>query len=317
MRDHYSIYNTHMKIFAQFDDELSPLWERALSAEKTRWPFYELSWHKMWQKHMGHKEKITIISDKDRGVVIPLAITDSTAHFTGGEEIADYLDAYGSTDKKTRVWEEVLPELKRLGAKTLVLRNIPGDSPTVTYFEGLEAAEVSEEDTTPILALPENFDAYLQSLGRKERHELKRKNRKFETEHPDIRFEAMTEAHIDSLLTLMRKNSDKDTFLTPDMEHFFRDLPLAAGNTLRQFSLVRDFEYCATTLAFQVDTSLLLYNSGYNPDIEGSGWYLKTKIVESAISQSLKSINFLQGGERYKYDLGAADFLVYRVNCPL
>lgn len=281
-----------MKVFTQFDKELQKLWP------ETSMPFYTFAWHKVWFERFGKSEQLTIFAHD--GGIVPLAIRDGAAHFTGGEEIADYLDAIGSVE-----WTNVLSMLRERGATELLLRNVPEGSLTLSQFPH------EREDTTPILTLPQRFDTYLASLDRKKRHELRRKMRRFEEEHKDISIEEHED--IELLLTLMQNNDEKRAFLTPAMQDFFRTLPTIAP--VRQFVLTVNGAPVATTLAFEVDHSLLLYNSGFS--VEGSGWYLKAKLIEWAIMNKFTSLNFLQGRERYKYDFGALDSFVYRVSQTL
>ncbi|HLD24681.1 MAG TPA: GNAT family N-acetyltransferase [Patescibacteria group bacterium] len=289
-----------MRIFTQFDDELRSLWP------ETTMPFYSFAWHKTWFDHFGANEQLSII--EHGGYIAPLAIREGIAHFTGGEEIADYLDIIIQEQLDSVSWNQILGVLHKRSARAVRLCNIPEGSSTLTFFNTMPNTAIEKEDTTPILTLPENFEAYLASLDRKKRHEVRRKMRRFEEEHQDITLEERTD--IDLLITLMQNDTEKQAFLTPDMKDFFRTLP-TLGLT-RQFVLTLNGKPVATTLTFEVEHSLLLYNSGYT--IEGSGWYLKVKLIEWAIKERFAHVNFLQGGERYKYDFGAKDFLVYRVS---
>lgn len=261
-------------------------------------PFYSYAWHKTWFEYFGANEQLVIVYHE--GSIVPLAIRDGVAHFTGGEEIADYLDAIGTID-----WTNVVPVLREHGATELLLRNVPEDSQTLSQFSH------AQEDTTPIITLPKSFDAYITSLDRKKRHELRRKMRRFDEEHEDT----LVEEHedIELLLVLMQQNGEKKEFLTSPMQNFFRTLPTIAP--VKQFVLYVNNMPVATTLTFEVERSLLLYNSGFS--VEGSGWYLKSKLIDWAITQQYTQVNFLQGKERYKYDLGAKDFFVYRVALSL
>ncbi len=301
--------------FTQFDDRLQTIWDGAVAKEQAALPFQRYAWHKTWYEYFGQGEKLCILADPATKTILPLSILGTTAHFTGGEEIADYLDALG--DVKISHWERALTDLRNAGATELLLRNVPEVSATHAFFASVDAAEISEEDTTPILTLPDTFDAYLQSLGRKERHEIKRKIRRFEEAHPSSGFAVRTDPDISLLISLMKRNDEKHVFLTPPMEKFFTSLPTTVPDMIRQATLTVDGDSVATTLMFYAGGSLLLYNSGYTPEIEGSGWYLKAKLIEWAIGQSLTSVNFLQGGERYKYDFGATDAPVYRIRLTL
>ncbi len=308
------VYNTHMQLVKQFEPAVEPIWTKALSYEDTPWPFFTYRWHESWQRIFGAHERPAVFMDNE--LIIPLSIHGTTAHFTGGEEIADYLDAIGRSEKKAQCWKSALEQLRRLGAKDLLLRNIPQESPTLVFFKTIAGASVSEEDTTPILPLPASFEEYVAGLERKQRHELRRKMRRFEEEQKAIELR-QTAPDIELLLRLMRHNEEKRAFLTPSMEAFFRELAQIAPDTLTQLTLVVSNEPIATTAAFEIDRSLLLYNSGYLPRVIGSGWYLKAKIIQWCIERHLTSVNFLQGGERYKYDFGAADRPLYRVNLTL
>ena len=312
-------YNTPMDVFTQFDEFLHERWDAALAHEPVAWPFYTFAWHRLWQAHFGHKEQIVIMSDAANQVIIPLCVAYGTAHFTGGEEIADYLDAIGNSAHKAAVWQEAVMALKKQGVNTLLLRNIPESSPTISALKSLTGVQVTQEDTTPILTLPASFEEYLSALDRKDRHELKRKMKKFEAEHRALSFTPRTGSAVDvaPLLRLMRLDPDKNAFLTESMNCFFEDLPSVFPKDIWQFVLTTQETVIATTLAFRTGGSLLLYNSGFDPQYPGAGWYIKARTIAWAIGQSIRSYNFLQGNERYKYDLGAKDASVYRISLPM
>lgn len=74
----------------------------------------------------------------------------------------------------------------------------------------------------------------------------------------------------------------------------------------------------AAMLTFSVGDTLMGYNSGFDePKFSGSGFYLKAKMLARAEGQGFKKFNFLQGNERYKYELGGKDFYVYRIDVTL
>jgi len=308
-----------MKSFIQFTDDILPIWEKALENENVQYPFFTFSWHKHWYAHFHTNEHVSLFTDSDNCVVIPLSIKDTVAHFTGGEEIADYLDAIGSDNKKAAAWKSILPILVAQGATKLILKNIPKGSSTLSFFQTISNATITQEDTTPTLTLPSSFDTYLEELDRKDRHELKRKMKKFEGEHALLAFHPRNGSAIDMnfLIQLMKNDTKKSTFLTPTMIAFFTELPKIYKGSLWQFVLTQENRIVACTVAFHTDNSLLLYNSGFDPKYPGAGLYIKVKTIAWAIEQGLTTYNFLQGNERYKYDLGAKDNAVYQVDLPL
>jgi len=308
-----------MRVFTQFSSSLHQLWDNAFQQAEYPWPFYLYSWHEAWQKHFGGDLRLLIYTEEKIPLVIPLAINDmGEAVFTGGMEIADYLDAIGPENAKTDAWTAVLAELKKNKATHLVLRNIPDGSKTLEFFRKLPQAVVIKEDAIPILTLPSSFDIYQESLDRKKRHELRRKMRRFEKEYPDpsLRVHTGPDVSIPRLFDLMKNDPDKQKFLSSAMQSFFLSLPRISGLALVQFCIGKPPNPYANTLAIQHDTSLLLYNSGYDPIINGAGYYLKTRIIAWAIENGYKTFNFLQGNERYKYDLGGSNTFVYRVELP-
>jgi CelD/BcsL family acetyltransferase involved in cellulose biosynthesis len=310
-------YNTSMLQEVQ-PDNLEAAWTDCLKYSQYRYPFQTYAWYQNWLTHLGTESTSLALMDQERHVLLPLAITGSVARFAGGDEIADYLDIIGSDESKPAAWQEALEILRTKGVTEILLRNIPDGSPTISYLESV-GATVTLEDTTPKLSLPGSWDDYVGHLNRKNRHEMKRKERKFEAEHPGstLIVRRGLEADIPLLLGMMKTDDDKRTFLSPAMEAFFMGLPEALGDTLAQFTLAVDGQNVATTLAFVTPTSLLLYNSGYIRDFAGAGLHLKTKTVKWAIEQHIPEYNFLQGNERYKYELGARDYPIYRVSMPL
>lgn len=293
-------------------EEAQAIWERALSHEPHTYPFLTHAWHAAWQKFGDPAQRLTVYTDGE--VLISLIRIGTEAHFSGGEEVADYLDAIGERDNKEEFWKQLLPFLKTQGFNRLVLRNVPFDSPTKGIFESLGGKAV-EEDSTPILHLPSSHDEYVAGLERKDRHELQRKIRKFERSYPNLQFEMKERESIDmdALLELMKKDSDKKIFLTHPMESFFRALPLLPNIPIIQANLRANGAIIASVLLFPVGSSLLLYNSGYDPAFQGSGFYLKAQTILWAIDHHVTEYNFLQGKERYKYELGAKDQPVFKI----
>lgn len=245
-------------------------------------PFSSNEWITAWHETIGKDWTLTDYNLARKGNELIIA---------GGYEVADYLDTSDPT-----AWDTIK---KQYHGMHLTLRNVPEDSPTVKYFA------MEKEDTTPITSLPPKLD-------KSDRHEMERKIRKFEREQSQIEFkEGKT---IDVLLSLMRLDARKKEFLTPDMEAFFRRInPMGTIVEL----LVHKTP-AAAMLTFASGDTLMGYNSGFDDaHFSGSGYYLKAKMLKRAEKNGFKSFNFLQGNERYKYELGGRDFFVYKKNILL
>lgn len=293
-------------------EQSEALWNTLLAKEPVLYPFYTHDWHMHWKKTLALDSNVTVFYSDD--VLVPLVIANNEAHFSGGEEIADYLDCIGENTKKEAFWKELLPHLRKNKINKLILRNIPASSPTKAILDSL-GAEVTTEDMTPTLELPDTGETYLQSLERKYRHECKRKLHKFTTTYPDVSFSITKDIHIPTLISLMKLSEDKKVFLTEPMEAFFMTLPSLQNVQMLQANLTSNKKtIIASVILFVVEHTLLLYNSGYDTTYQGAGFYLKAKMILWAIENNFKHYNFLQGQERYKYELGAKDVPVYRIS---
>jgi CelD/BcsL family acetyltransferase involved in cellulose biosynthesis len=63
----------------------------------------------------------------------------------------------------------------------------------------------------------------------------------------------------------------------------------------------------ASTYGFEFDKTFYLYNSAYEPDAAriSPGLVLVSELVKGCIAKGFEVVDFLQGPERYKYELGA------------
>lgn len=278
-------------------------------------PFFTYEWHALWSNVLGKDwEPFCLIVDD--AVIAPFARKNTEVIFSGGEEISDYQDLIGPDDAKNAAWPQILQFLKDHGASTIRLHNVPETSPTISFFRNLPGAIVEKEDTTPKFRLPASWEAYIKSLPYKDRHELRRKLRKFEREHPHTAIAESLSPQVDIqvLIDLMAKDKDKQMFLTPDMILFFQKLSHVFSKEISLLILTMDGKPAAATLSFIEDGVSFLYNSGFDRECcQNAGFYLKAMSIKRAIEKGLKEYNFLQGNERYKYELGGKDFFVYAI----
>ncbi len=301
----------------QFDATLEPLWNGILARTRNSWPFLTFQWQ-LAVSTAFHTTPVVLL-DKEREILVALDIRGQIATFAAGEEFADYIDIIGPEKAKVAAWQETISYLAARGVKTLVLRNIPQHSESIHYFGTLANATIAQEDTTPIASLPATLDAYLDTLDRKERHEFKRKVRKFEEDFvgSTIHTKIGTDVVMTDLVHLMKTDRSKLAFLTPEMEQFFLALPQTIGETLIQLTLTYQEKVLASMVGFKHGSAFLLYNSGFLREYAGAGFYLKAKSMQWAIEQGFAEFNFLQGSERYKYELGGKDSYVYRVEVAI
>jgi len=183
------------------------------------------------------------------------------------------------------------------------------------------------EDVCPAIDLPrgdqqagvaDGWEAYLEKLEKKERHEIRRKLRRIEREAPDHRVrlveggEELTAA-VASFVELHRLSSKaKDSFMTEEMQGFFAAIADAvAGNHWLQISFLEiGGQAVASYFCFDYRGEILVYNSGYDPQASpqlSAGWVLLARLIERAIATGHTRFDFLQGSEDYKHRFGGVD----------
>lgn len=276
--------------------------------------FSQYEWHKTWFETEGHEYEPYILLVNNT-VLAPFARKDDDIIFSA-QRFSDYSDILGSDENKLFAWNEILEYLKQDGVKTVHLKNISHKSTTISFFQSLFPLSITQQDTTPVLFLPDTFDEYISSLPR--RSEIKRKLKRFEEENPHavIRKSTDCEKDLPHLITLMKHHPEKQTYLTKPVEDFFLRL-----GTLPHISLLFlqvNNEYVAGRLFFEDEKTIYGYNSGYiSGKYSGSGYYLLLQLIRQAITNKKKIYNFLRGSESYKYELGAKDFAICEVKVRL
>ncbi len=105
--------------------------------------------------------------------------------------------------------------------------------------------------------------------------------------------------------------------MTAERERFFREMAdaLAARGWLRLGVLRVDGDDAAVLYAFAFEGTLALYNAAYDPTLAplSVGIVCHAYAVREAIVERLRVYDLLRGNEPYKYDLGARDRWLVRL----
>lgn len=298
-------------------------WAALHARARLRPPFLGWTWQRDWVEALGGGRRLEIraVSDDDGGLLAVLPLHEAepgVLRLVGGIDVSDYLDLIVVEGQERAAW---IALLESRGGSDAVweLHAVPAASPTLVALPDLAAAAglavaVTVEERCPVLALPATWDAYLQSLGGKARHELLRKTRRLEREAPGARVttaaapEAVA-ARLDEFLDLHRRSrAGKARFMDVAMEAFFRRAvgSLAACGGARLWFLDTPRGAIASFITLEWDGTVGLYNSGFDPAHAAlaPGIVLLGALVRDAIERGMRRFDFLRGEERYKYDFG-------------
>jgi hypothetical protein len=339
-----------------------PEWEALLSGAASNVVFMTWQWQQSWWRHFGGSADCRLhllVLRAERGApvgIAPLFITREPlppvkpyvpgelrperaglplriVQFVGGIDIADYLDVIAAPENLEPVWAVVLDYLLEIRDTwdAIDFHSLPEFSASRDILRRLGeecglSFEVFPEDVSPVLELPSDWDTYLMSLRKKDRHELRRKVRKLEG-RDDVRWylvpptdREQLQAKMRVYLTLHKQSGvDKAQFMDARMESYFLDMARDLADTgWLDFAILEvDGEPASTYLSFHYGDRLYLYNSGYSPRFASysAGAALLAYRIHKAIIQGIRYFDFLRGDEPYKYDFGAKDTYVYRAIC--
>ena len=265
----------------------------------------------------------------DEGLLFLCRCGEEGWTFLGGEKVADYLDALVAPVHAGAFWREFLERgLSTLGGGPLVLPGLVEGTPALSILppicreRGL-ACSVEEMDRAPFVSLPGSFEEYFERLGGKERHELRRKMRRAGELLPGLAFRVTRTPgelanDLPSFVELHRKSHPgKEAFMDEAMAAFFREVAegfLVSGRLRLAFLSTKGTDV-ASVFQFRSGGALLLYNSGYDPAHRAAnpGLVLIARSIGQAVDEGCTEYDFLRGTERYKYDLGGVDRVVYRL----
>jgi CelD/BcsL family acetyltransferase involved in cellulose biosynthesis len=193
--------------------------------------------------------------------------------------------------------------------------------PPQMHLSGFHVAQEAEE-VALYLDLPQTWEAFLETLSGKDRHELRRKIRRLENEVVlELRRAeggSSLRADMEIFFDLHRKSrKDKAEFMTPEMEAFFQEIAarFQERGWLSLSFLKLAGKEVATFLSFDFSGTEYVYNSGYDPDFSrfSPGIVLAAYCIRRAIEKGKAGFNFLRGREDYKYHLGGKEEKIYRI----
>jgi CelD/BcsL family acetyltransferase involved in cellulose biosynthesis len=299
-----------------------------LASRAERPPFLHPAWLQVWLAEWANDREPVILRAGGAPAYAALLRDDDRLTFLGDSSVCDYMDFVLPEGASDADYEGVWAAVRDEEWSELELWGIAAHSPTRAQVERLAAAsgysvEAVEEDIAPRVTLAATWEDYLAGLGKKDRHELRRKLNRLANSGRAVSLRVLSSqsevaAAMDDFLRLHRASrADKAEFMTPAMETFFRRMAsvLAGEGLVRLFMLDLDGAPVATVLCLDAGSWLYMYNSGYDPAFSALsvGVISKAHCLRWAIENGKQGLDFLRGNEPYKYDLGGVGRPVYRL----
>jgi CelD/BcsL family acetyltransferase involved in cellulose biosynthesis len=285
--------------------------------------FLTPEWLAVAREHDPREQLTLEIGQK--GIAALAKEQDGAISFAGGE-LTDEQDIVARAPDAQAVADGLAAWIVEQRVGRAVFSYVPEEVSTIEALRhGLSAsgyrANVERLVTSPRLDLPADFAAYLGSLGKKERHELRRKMRRLETGR-DVRFRFASHGERESVLDHFfelhrRSRGRKAEFMSAENERFFRDIAdaLDSRGWLRLGVLEADGAVASVLFGWKYEGTMALYNAAYDPDLASLsvGIVSHAYAIRDAIAEGVRAYDLLRGGEPYKYDLGAKDHWLLRL----
>ena len=335
-----------MKLTAYTDesvfDELHSEWDDLLHRSTSDLIFCTWEWQSTWW-HIYQAGQLWVIACRDdAGRLVGLgswfiqhANGERVVRTIGCVDVTDYVDVIVDPEYADVVQDAFAEFLKHNhdAFDRINLCNIPEASPTLARFPGkLQEhgfeVEVELQEVCPVIELTDDWEAYLERLDKKQRHEIRRKIRRAESEAA-LNWYVVDQTHnideeVEKFLALMRaSHPEKAKFLDdPHNLAFFKAIvPLVFQcGWLKMSFLVVNGTPCAAYCDFDYNGHIMVYNSGLLP-VENAhlsaGIVLLSYNIRDAIANHRAVFDFLRGNETYKYRMGAIDTKVFKLKARL
>ena len=172
---------------------------------------------------------------------------------------------------------------------------------------------IKKSDFSIRMNLPASYDLYLERLGRKKRHELKRKKSKFLSQLKVAELQSSVDLRTFEKFVVQHKLSHgkKGTFMKKEVELFFKNLLTIKGWKI--YFIENESELISSAFVYENKKGCYLYNSTKNNKFDdiNPGIVLIDLIIQKMINEKKVFFDFLKGNDRYKLDLGGSAIQLY------
>lgn len=310
-------------------------WNALLKVSHQESIFLTHEWFSTWWRHLSSDHRMEVLLFRNTEEILvgaaPMMRNKETLKFMASEEVSDYCDFLCDPRHREGFYRALIRTLKDnfAGISQYRFSNFKAGSPTLAYLPPLAqehglVCTVAPTEVAPILSLPSTYEAYLASLRRKGRHELRRKLRRLDALE-EIKFHRrrspeLIQSAVERFIALHeRSHPDKEMFWqTRDMKSFFRELVarFSANGWAELLDAEKGGRLIAGLIFFSYKDEVLLYNMAYDPDFAkySVGHSLVDRAIRQAIAENKRLVDFLRGSEKYKYSFGAQDSKIYTLS---
>jgi CelD/BcsL family acetyltransferase involved in cellulose biosynthesis len=287
--------------------------------------FHTPGFLKLYWEEFGEGGLLLAFGEDPEGrqvAAVALELVGDVLRFLGGTEITDYLGPVGEEEAVGDFAASLVEALvERTDWREADLRGLPEDSPWLGAFRsafdagGMGVDETDDQNgVAPFIDLPPTWDAYLEGLPAKLRHEIRRKAKKLEAEAGAFTVETATEDELlpflDRFVELHRESEGpKGVFMVPGMEIFFRRLgeEFCRRGIFRLTFVRLGDDLAAGTIGFVYGGTYSLYNSAFDRRWQqlAPGMVLVAEDIRQAIEEGCRRFDLLKGDYPYKYRFGA------------
>jgi len=309
--------------YKKIEKNILSKWKQSITDSIFLTPFDLISWKKTWIDNYGKDLQDSFYFGDN--YFAPLMKNNGEVSFISSKDLCDYNNILISAPDISIIQSLIQEIFKDTDTKKIFLESIPGDSQLFDYFNNLRnefKIEIINEDVSPFLILPNSWEEYLSSLRKKHRHELRRKIRRLEETveftSGDIYDSDEIYNNLDEFIYLHKISSkEKENFMNENRKKFFKELilNLSKENKIIYSYLQVENKTVSSSISFYLSDTRYLYNSGFDPKYNYLSVGLLNHVfaIQRSISKRFKIFDFMRGNERYKYELGAIDKLIYSI----
>ena len=307
-----NMLRSQVHVGAGLFDELKSPWKALVQVASDATPFQTFEWHQTWWKHYGGMRVPQVITfyDADKLVgLMPLMRTRGPWRTIRpmGMGPSDYLHPLAIPGYEASVAADLVNSLAEAKNVDLVdLHQVRETRAVASAFQGTRINQA----TCLVLDLPSTYDAYLESIGKSLRYDVRKLDKSlFKTGRAQIeqvgadRINEGMDVLFEQHKLRWRKRGLPGAFLGKGIQ-FHKDWAVhASANGWLWLSILRlDDQPIGAIYAMAMGDTTYYYQAGFDPE-KGSvspGTLLVAHTIRRAIEAGMSHFDFMRGDEPYK-----------------